>query len=342
MYSFREVKNNLELEPFLAALRAPFTQSDIYAGWQTKREVRQFVIEKDGGIEAFFQLIKFPLIFGKSYYYSPYGPVVKEYSTELLDFLRERLGQIKEKDVVYIRLDFFPEIKDEKILSHCQKLFYKVPAFLQKGSNFQPRQEWFLNIEKSETELLEAMHKNTRYSIRTAEKKGVQVKVIKENFSTYFPDFYRLIEITAKRNNFTLHPEEYYKNIFSNLDKNNEGGLLVVASFGEEILVIDLIIVFAGTANYVFSGSSSENRNLMPAYLAQWVSILEAKKLGCREYNFGGVNLNKKGIENNWAGLSDYKVKFGGHLVTHPGFYDIVWQPLWYLVYNLRKLIKSK
>jgi len=340
MYSFREVKNNLEIEPFLADLKAPFTQSDIYAGWQSKRVVHQFIIERDGRAEAFFQLIKFPLIFGKSYYYIPYGPVIKEYSAELLDFLRESLNQIKEKDVVYIRLDFFPEIKDEQVLSHAKELFYRVPRFLQKGSNFQPRQEWFLNIKKSEAELLDDMHKNTRYSIRTAEKKGVQIKIIKENFPAYFPDFYKLMQITAKRNNFTLHKEEYYKNIFSNLDTNNKGGFLAVAYFKEEILVIDLIVVFAGVANYVFSGSGGEHRNLMPAYLAQWESILEAKRQGCEEYNFGGVNTDKETVKNNWAGLTDYKIKYGGYLVTHQDFYDIIWQPFWYLVYNLRKLIK--
>ena len=57
------------------------------------------------------------------------------------------------------------------------------------------------------------MPPKNRYNIRLAENKGVAIEIIENNFEKYFEDFYNLIERTAKRNNFKLHPEIYYKNI---------------------------------------------------------------------------------------------------------------------------------
>ena len=342
MYNIRETKNSLEAEPFLIESGAAFTQSHIYAGWQSKREIRRFVIEENDRIVAFFQAIKFPLIFGKSYYYIPYGPVVREYSVDLIEYLRQNISLIKDRDVVFVRFDFSPVISDEKVLKHLDKFFYKVPNRLFDGSHFQPRQEWFLNLEKSEETLLREMDKKTRYAIRTAETKGVQVRIIETNFMKHFSDFYRLMQVTAERGHFKLHPRNYYENIFTNLDKENrERSFLSIAYLGEEILVIDLVVVFGKVALYLFSGSSNENRNLTPAYLAQWQSIIQAKKLGCFEYNFGGVSLDKGNHKKDWAGFTDYKIKFGGRAVIHSDFYDVIFKHLWYFMYILRKFISS-
>ena len=100
------------------------------------------------------------------------------------------------------------------------------------------------------------------------------------------------------------------------------------------------MIVSGGIANYVFGGSSTEERNRMPTYAAQWKAIVQAKKVGCTTYNFGGVapvgNMYK-----GWEGLTIFKQKFGGYEVRHSDFYDAVIQPFWYHLYNARKLVKK-
>jgi peptidoglycan pentaglycine glycine transferase (the first glycine) len=337
MFTIEEIKT-LEAEKFLKDLDTPFTQGDIYSRWQSNRITRRFVIKEGGEIVAYFQAIKFPLVKNKSYYYIPYGPVAKTFTLELLKFIKESLGLLIDETVVYIRLDFNPRISDEENLKFLSENFHKVPARLSHGSYFQPRQEWFLNIEKTPVELLAEMHQKTRYHVRLAERKGVTTKIISAGFGAYYADFYRLMKVTAERGKFALHPEEYYKNIFESLEKNYDGkSFLSIAYLGEEMLAIDLVIVFGNVANYVFGGSSSEHRNLVPTYLAQWAAIIQAKTLGCREYNFGAVSVGKT---SDWSGITDYKVKFGGHLVEHSDYYDLIKKPFWYFVYSARKLLK--
>jgi lipid II:glycine glycyltransferase (peptidoglycan interpeptide bridge formation enzyme) len=337
MFTFEEIKT-LDAESFLKELNAPFTQGDIYSRWQNKRTVRRFVIKKGEEMVAYFQAVKFPLVQNKSYYYIPYGPVAKSYSPDLLKFIKESLNLLLDETVVYVRLDFSPSISDSESLKFLSQNFYKVPARLSHGSYFQPRQEWFLNIEKTLAVLLSEMHQKTRYHVRLAERKGVTTKIINANFQEYFSDFYRLMKVTAERGKFALHEEEYYKNVFDNLDRHNDGrSFLSIAYLGEEMLAIDLVIVFGDIANYVFGGSSNEHRNLVPTYLAQWAAIIQSKTLGCCEYNFGAVSMGKT---SDWSGITDYKVKFGGHLVEHSDYYDLIKKPFWYFVYSVRKLLK--
>jgi len=316
---------------------AAFTQADFYADWQRSlgRKVKRFTVKDGVETVAYFQMIKYPLLLGKSYFYVPYGPILKNNDESLLIFLKQEIKKISQAEkAVFTRLDFTPVITNEIL----NKVFTKSPLYTYHSSFFQPRTEWFLGLEKTETELLADMHKNHRYSIRVAEKEKVNVEIVIENFEKYFETFYELMAGTAERNNFKLHPKNYYKNIFQNLSKINAH--LAVAKYNEKILVIDLVIIYRGVANYVFSGSSNEERDKMPTYLALWKSILQSKALGCKYYNFGGISAENR-PEKSWEGLTAFKKKWGGQEISHSDFFDLVANPFLYHLYNLRKFLKS-
>ncbi len=338
MFELKTLQNYKEIRVFLTEQAVPFTQDEVYFNWKKDKEIKRFYITKDGETVAYFQAIKFPLIFGKNYYYIPHGPVIKNESEQLLGFIKKSLSELKDKKTVFIRLDFFPLMKMTESVNWLKRNYFKVPVDLSSGSNFQPRHDWFLNLKTTAEEILKAMHQKARYSIRLAEKKGVQVKIINKDFGQYLPDFYNLMLITAKRNGFSLHPKEYYENIFADLDRNNSAGsFLSLAYYNDELLAGDLIIVSNGIANYVFGGSSNNHRNLAPTYLAQWRAVLQAKELGCSDYNFGAVTL---GPEGNLSSLTDYKSRFGGYLVKYSDFYDYVLSWPWYIIYLIRRIIK--
>jgi lipid II:glycine glycyltransferase (peptidoglycan interpeptide bridge formation enzyme) len=282
-------------------------------------------------------MIKYPLVRGKSYFYIPYGPVLKDFSRELLEVLKTQLLSIAARnDAVFVRLDFTPLAHSDGQNKLLGSLFTKAAEYTYHSAYFQPRIEWFLDLNKSEDELQKGMHEKTRYSIRTAIKRGAVTEILSSDFVKHFPVFYELMCETAKRNGFSLHEKEYYRNIFENLDPTN--AYIVLAKFGGKILVVDVFIKYGQVINYVFSGSSSEHRDVLPAYIAQWAAITHAKKLGGRFYNFGGVASGE--LYKGWEGLTRFKKRFGGFEVKHSDFYDLVSRPLWYYLYNFRKIIK--
>lgn len=336
-FILREINAGEDFDITTLTDHAPFTQAHFYGEWQRKlgRTVKRFVVENEGKPYVYFQLITYPLLFGKKYAYLPYGPVVKEYSNELLAFLKKELWVIAKKEhVVFMRLDFTPHV-DEAAVSG---IFKKAPRSTYHSSYFQPRAEWFLGLEKSEEELLAGMHKNTRYSVQLATKREVTVEVVANNFVAYLESFLALMRETASRNGFSLHPDAYYRNIFENL--NNSYAYLTVARHGEKILTVDLIVVYGKTAHYVFSGTSTEERERAPSYGALWEAIRHAKQLGCDHFNFGGVS-SENAAHTGWGGLTSFKKKFGGEEVKHSDFYDVVINPFWYVLYVIRKQLKS-
>jgi lipid II:glycine glycyltransferase (peptidoglycan interpeptide bridge formation enzyme) len=183
------------------------------------------------------------------------------------------------------------------------------------------------------------MHEKTRYSIRVAERKGVTAEIVASDFAAYFDKFYELMTTTAERNKFSLHPRAYYERIFQEMEVMPEA-YLSIARHANAVLAINLIIMFSGVANYVFGCSDDKERNRMPAYAAQWEAIKEAKRRGCRFYNFGGITSSLDEYEG-WEGLTRFKKRFGGEEISHSELYDLVVEPFWYSLYTFRKWLKS-
>src|SRR5690606_7334760 len=78
--------------------------------------------------------------------------------------------------------------------------------FRREGHSIQPRRTILIDLARTEEELLAAMKQKTRYNIRLAEKKGVQVRL-----SSELRGFYRMMQTTAKRDGFALHDISYYQ-----------------------------------------------------------------------------------------------------------------------------------
>lgn len=331
-FEFRELGIDVAFDPNDLCKGVPFTQERFYGEWQKSlhRSARRFVVSCGKEIVAYFQLVTYPLVFGKKYMYIPYGPVTKDFSQPFFIALKKELEKIaRAEDCVFVRLDFTPPVPNSTLSNY----FTKAPLYTYHAGHFQPRSEWFLDLGKSEDELLSAMHEKTRYSIRVSSRKGVTAEIITKDFGAYFDMFYALMAETAHRNGFSLHEKAYYEHIFK---KPPPGAYLSIARYEQKILAIDLIIISGTIANYVFGGSSTEERNRMPTYLAQWRAICHAKQCNCSAYNFGGIAATDA-IYKGWHGLTQFKLKFSGREIRHSDFFDIVINPFWYWLYAFRK-----
>ncbi|MBM3256856.1 MAG: peptidoglycan bridge formation glycyltransferase FemA/FemB family protein [Candidatus Liptonbacteria bacterium] len=331
---FEEVKEAAEFDIGKFSLAAPFTQSFEYGEWQREvgRNVRRWVGKEGGAIIGAVQLIEYPLAKNKTYWYAPYGPVWKEKPDEhYLEALKTKLEElVQETASVFVRIELPSSLQPKGLKT--------APSVTTRGSFLQPRAEWVLDIKESEERLLREMHHNTRYSIRAAERRGVRTEVIEgQKLPEHFEEFYALLEETAKRDAFTLHAKEYYEGVFR-VSAENNSAFLVLAKHEMNILAAHFIVCCGRQANFVFGGSSSSHRELMGSYAAQWTAIRKAKTLGITRYNFGGVTAEIDAREQ-WGGLSSFKRKFGGTLLEHGHFRDLIGNKFWYYSYVARKFL---
>ena len=220
------------------------------------------------------------------------------------------------------------------------------PSFerLRTTSHRQPGTTWVLDLSRPETELLEAMHPKTRYNIRLAERKGVAVRAEKNS-----EVFIELAAETAKRAGFKGHRAEYYRKMIE-LPLARQ----LVAYYGNEPIASNINIVFNGTCTYLHGASASRGRSVMAPYLLQWRSILEARSLGCRTYDFWGIapatseNSGAGPVTcfhgfcwragHSWTGVTRFKVGFGGRAINYSEPFEV---PLKLTAYRLWQTAKA-
>jgi lipid II:glycine glycyltransferase (peptidoglycan interpeptide bridge formation enzyme) len=277
-----------------------------------------FRLQRFSGVDYINQVIEIPLLAGKTYLYSPRGPL-GNFESAKKDF--DEMAA-KDSKIVFTRVE--PQ----------QKLD------LPKGAKeTQPTNNWMLDLAQTEEQILAGMKPKTRYNINLAERKGVTVREgKKEDLLTV----YKLLLETAGRGKFRLHPQNYYWEIWEHLQPHNLR--ILIAEYEGKPLACMILTMFGHTATYLHGGSSQIMKEAMAPYLLHWEAIKLSKSLGMETYDFGGVAPENIG-QHSWSGISRFKRSFGGFEVVYPGSFEIVYSPLWYNVYKnarkLRNLIKT-
>ena len=197
-----------------------------------------------------------------------------------------------------------------------------------------------LDLTKSNEELLAEMKRKGRYNIKLAEKRGVKFREILPDEMTEqdLEDFYRLNLETTGRDGFSGHQKDYYRHFLKSLNKY---AVLFFAEF-EGKRIATAISTFCGDkAIYYFGASTSDKqyRNLMAPYGLQWFMINFAKKRGCKTYDFLGIAPENE-LNHAYAGISEFKWKFGGYRKTYRPGVEIVFDKFWYAIYRLMKRLR--
>lgn len=257
------------------------------------------------------QVIETLLPFGKKYWLVPRGVPTGEV-----------VNEARTRGILFLRYE--PSISQSIISGSKSTIPVSPPATL------------ILDLTKSEEQLLNEMHEKTRYNIRLAERKGVVVSQLQN-----FDEFWKLMEETAKRDTFRTHEKNYYQTMVETLQSEPCKIELWAATWQGKTLAAGIWIYFGDTVTYLHGASSSEDRNVMAPYLLHWEVMRDAKKRGCKTYDFWGIAPQKKiaGTES-WGGITRFKTGFGGAVVEYPGTYDLPISKFGYTLYTLLRKIR--
>ncbi len=326
------------------ALLPSFMQARKWSLVKDNWDNEQIYIEENGKIIAAASVLKRNIL-GKTLLYSPRGFVVspfdeKETSIETESFQGKRAENLRrlllEIDDYAKSIGAFSLIVDPEIAigNQSTEILTQV-KFKQtkKTSDFiQPRYLAWLDIQKSDEDLMAFFSSKTRYNIRLAIKKGVYVK---EFGTDGIPTFFELHKIMAKRNDIAIRAEEYYYKLMQTFEDSR----VFIAYHEEEPLAAAILVNYSGTAWYAYGASSNNKRNLMPNQLMQWTMIQWARERGAIRYDFGGffhIDLED--------GLYRFKSGFTGkeNNVELIGEYEKVYKPFTYAIFSKLLPLGSK
>lgn len=323
-------------------------------GWEPFR----FGIEVDGQLKVVAQCLLKPAPLLGNYLYVPYGPVFQEING-LKSYLPDLLAGLKDfatKNNCFV-IEFDPligqlvdaEVSPEVLRPYLDQEVKNVllsNGFQISKRNVQPKHKLFYDLTKSEDELLMLMKKNTRYNVRLAQKKGVQVNNF--NFSspeanTKVDQFYELLLETRERaKGYPIRPKSTFLelvNIFKDSDKLE----LFEATFENDLLTMNISEFTSYWSSSFYGASNRLHPDVKGAYLLRWESVLEAKRRGCKVYDFWGVIMDSK----QHQGYSETKLSFGGVRMETYGIFALpldglkyqMWDKLLPLRSRLRKII---
>jgi len=263
--------------------------------------------------ETYCTNYKLPLVGRYAYCPRAYGLKEKDF--------KQIIKQAKDKNLGWVRFD---------LLTARQDLTVKAPH------NMQPKQNFIIDISLPEEKLLSGMKSKTRYNIRLAKKKGVEIFVTREQ--KYIDKFIDLVEQTAKRKGISFHEREHYLQMFQNIPEDVLK--LNVAEYEGEVIAANIVSFYGGVATYLHGATSDQHRNVMAPFLLQWQAILDAKERGIKYYDFGGIF--PESSKGGQQGITRFKLGFSPK--TKPfqtaGSHDIILNKPKYWLYRFLQRLK--
>jgi lipid II:glycine glycyltransferase (peptidoglycan interpeptide bridge formation enzyme) len=269
-----------------------------------------------------------------NYLYIPHGPeihldqITGGLKNELAQFVSYIKNLAREQKSIFIKIE---PLQDSVI-----ELLYGASAdwrIKKSSKEIQPHRSVIMDLEKSEEELLGAMHHKTRYNIRVGEKKGLQLRE-KDDLES----FWKLLKHTAKNDNFSTHEKSYYEKLLntSNLHARTvfvEHDARPLDDIKDRLIAGAILLTHGDTLYYLHGAMDRDYKPMMAPYILHWQIIKRAKEQGLKHYDFWGIDAKK------WSGVTRFKLGWGGCQVEYPGAFDIPIRSFWFLVYKIVRKI---
>src|SRR3989338_2715682 len=354
----KEITNKQEWEDFLLGCQEKtFLQSWNWGEFQMslgKKIWRLGIIASQSRINADNnELIAVALVIKTtakraSFLLVPHGPIVnlkfKNQNSKLLSILLERLKELaKTEKADFIRISpIWParhslgaggerNIENEKL--------FKDLGFKLRPLHTHPESSWKLNIEAPEEKLLDGMRKTTRYLILKAQKdKDIEIF---QSFDVKDIDTFNTMHLAVvKKQKFIPFSLEYFQKEFLLFLSDNQIALFI-AKYRGKIIAASYGIFWSGMAFYHHAALLPEYKKIPASYLLQWHAIQEAKKRGCKVYDFWGYADPVKNPKHPYAGPTLFKMGFGGYKEEYVKTQDfVISQKYWlnYIIESVRRI----
>ena len=179
-----------------------------------------------------------------------------------------------------------------------------------------------VDLAADDDALLARMRSTTRNCVRRALKGGVDYRV---RGAEWIPEWHRIYEATARRKGFYHENLAYFERLFAFAQRGlraDDPEFIVLSAEKDGFPLAGIILGVSGTRGYyLYAGSTTEGRELMPNYGLQWEAMRLLRDRGCVEYDLMGVPPNGD-PNHSMYGLYTFKTGLGGRIVHYSGCWD--------------------
>ena len=302
---------------FVAGSSAPsFLQATPWAavkrpnGWRSAR----IVVEGGEGIGSVGAqvLVRHPRPLPKGFGYAARGPVAggPVDAAALRVFTDAARSAAKGLRIAHLRID--PELEDpDGSLAATLRDLGWLPA-----PDIQPRSTRIVDLSLTEDELLAALRKKTRQSLRRAQNEDVTVV---RAGADRLPEFHQTLAGTMDRVGLPSRSLGFFRDLWAAYDAHGKAMLLLAQTGAGEVVSGTLLVGWGTRLVALYGGTNAAGRELNAKYLINWAGLTEAKAAGYALYDLWG-------LPNE--GITYFKAGWGGRPVDYVGAWDLVVDPL--------------
>ncbi|GKX28997.1 lipid II:glycine glycyltransferase [Vallitalea longa] len=191
--------------------------------------------DDNGDLQASAMLLRRKLP-GLSRYilYAPRGYVLDYNDVSLIrEFSKNVKQYAKKTKAIFVKIDpciiykertIDGDIREDGIDNSMLINSIKDMGYAHKGTTLdfegiQPRFVFKLDVDKDKDTLFKSFHHKTRYNIRLAEKKGIEIY---EGNINDLKEFERIMRITGARDGFITRPLKYFQDMYESMEKQGK------------------------------------------------------------------------------------------------------------------------
>lgn len=263
---------------------------------------------------------------GRTIGYVPRGPIVAPDDTAGLETALARLAEIaRERGAVFLKVD--PELSPDFAGDALRRAGYR------RAADIQPVLATLeLDLGPDEDALFAALEKDTRWSVRQAPKRGVEIREAGDDAA--LRAFYELYALTGERAGFITRTWTYYRETWGALVEARLATIRL--AYAEGAAVAGAMVWRCGERALYQSGATNEvGRRTYAAYGLLWETIVAAKRDGFRRFDMGGIPVDRTNTHDPMYGPYLFKRGFGGVERRWVGAHDTVPSPLAYRAYQV-------
>ena len=338
--------------------------------------------DKDNNILCETLLLKKKTPLNMCYYYAPRGYVIDWNNKKLVDEFTNAIKKyMKDTNAIYLRIDpaiMYQEIdmeanpiKDGKnnyeLFNYLKELGYKHKGFYKLYEGNQPRYTFRTINSKynSFDEIEKSISKSTMRDIKRSYKYNLKIEI-----SDNIDNFYKLHQRVAKKDDFHVNSESFFKDIYNTFKEGNYAKNFiakinlkeVIKSLEEEkasifnderikridkdieffkskltdedeILIASMLCVYSENgawALYIGTDEIAEYINIIQRFCLEFMK--DSYDSGKEFSDLFGTVGDPHTKYKNLAGIFEYKRKLGGDYIEWMGDFDLVNKPFWYKV----------
>jgi len=213
--------------------------------------------------------------------------------------------------------------------------------FVATGAFRFPTLTGVVDLRQGEEKIREQMSQTGRRHLRVAERSGIEIcpsGICQNEKSGICPSesvdsFFKLLQETTCRKGFASHGKKYFAKLLQSFGRD---AMLLLAKKDGVILAGGIFVLVGKVCTYFFGASRPDLQKLQAPTLLQFEAMRRAIAREAAFFDFLGI-APKDTKGHKWAGVSQFKRKFGGQEIDFAGEVEIPFAPLWHLAFRAAK-----